>query len=349
MKKLGLILMAALMLAVLCSCGHTHDYKEEVTAPTCTENGYTTFTCECGDTYQGNGVPGGHKEEVLPGKDATCTEDGMSEGKKCSGCGGVFTAQKVIDAKGHQYGDWTVIKEATETETGSQEKVCSACGDKVTEVIPAKQDRGPFDIIYDLNVEGAVGGYQTIEQLGDAFLADFNKYGNTSATKQNFQSDSSTPVKVALANAEMLEKWNWLWVYMLAHLKAENVGATSVYITDTYAVLEKMIEGDTSAIGESANARTSIRSYIHGMLNASKGCGDVNPDFSKFSPDFSNAKVRENFMNYDLAVTLDKGAELLEPVRDGYKFAGWKNEGGQVVTTAAAHGTLIATWEKVAE
>ena len=30
-----------------------HDYKSEVTAPTCTEMGYTTNTCaRCGDTYQ---------------------------------------------------------------------------------------------------------------------------------------------------------------------------------------------------------------------------------------------------------------------------------------------------------
>ena len=31
--------------------GHTHTYVAEVTAPTCTERGYTTYTCECGDSY----------------------------------------------------------------------------------------------------------------------------------------------------------------------------------------------------------------------------------------------------------------------------------------------------------
>ena len=33
---------------------HEHDYKEEVTAPTCTEGGYTTYTCTCGASYTGN-------------------------------------------------------------------------------------------------------------------------------------------------------------------------------------------------------------------------------------------------------------------------------------------------------
>ncbi|MBE5940306.1 MAG: hypothetical protein E7266_07900 [Lachnospiraceae bacterium] len=32
---------------------HVHSYKEKVTAPTCTEGGYTTFTCDCGHTYKG--------------------------------------------------------------------------------------------------------------------------------------------------------------------------------------------------------------------------------------------------------------------------------------------------------
>ena len=30
---------------------HEHDYEAVVTAPTCTEQGYTTYTCTCGDSY----------------------------------------------------------------------------------------------------------------------------------------------------------------------------------------------------------------------------------------------------------------------------------------------------------
>ena len=33
---------------------HEHNYTETVTAPTCTEEGYTTYTCECGEYYVGN-------------------------------------------------------------------------------------------------------------------------------------------------------------------------------------------------------------------------------------------------------------------------------------------------------
>ena len=33
---------------------HTHEYISAVTPPTCTEKGYTTYTCACGDTYKGD-------------------------------------------------------------------------------------------------------------------------------------------------------------------------------------------------------------------------------------------------------------------------------------------------------
>lgn len=49
---------------------HTHDYIATVTAPTCTEKGYTTYTCDCGDTYQSDETAAtGHTYA-----EATCTE-----------------------------------------------------------------------------------------------------------------------------------------------------------------------------------------------------------------------------------------------------------------------------------
>ncbi len=35
---------------------HVHSYTETVTDPTCTEDGYTTYTCECGHTYTDNKI-----------------------------------------------------------------------------------------------------------------------------------------------------------------------------------------------------------------------------------------------------------------------------------------------------
>lgn len=54
---------------------HTHSYEEIVTAPTCTEGGYTTYTCSCGDSYVGAYTSAlGH--DVV---DGTCTRCGLSQ------------------------------------------------------------------------------------------------------------------------------------------------------------------------------------------------------------------------------------------------------------------------------
>ncbi len=67
-----------------------HDYQEEVTAPTCTEMGYTTYTCSrCGDTYKGD----------------------------------------YTDAAGHKPGDWIIDQEPTTDSEGSKHKECTVCGE----------------------------------------------------------------------------------------------------------------------------------------------------------------------------------------------------------------------------
>ncbi|WP_243421275.1 hypothetical protein [Pseudoflavonifractor phocaeensis] len=61
-----------------------------MTAPTCTEMGYTTYTCiRCGDTYKGD----------------------------------------YTDAAGHQPGDWIIDKEPTTDSEGSKHKECEVCGE----------------------------------------------------------------------------------------------------------------------------------------------------------------------------------------------------------------------------
>ncbi len=343
MKKLGLIL-AILLALLLCACAHQHDYTEQVIAPTCTEDGYTKYTCECGDTYNDKTVEAkGHTFDYQK-QEATCTEPGWSE-SICK-CG--YSESADFPAKGHTLGEWKVIKDSTLTEVGTKQAECSVCGDKVTEEIPLKEP-AEYTVTYDLGGGHFVGGYATTEQLAEAFLADFNKYGDGSVvSKENFQSESHPCIKTSLANKEMLAKWNWLWVYMLDHLQQYNEGRTNEYITDTYPILERMIMGDTTAINDSANARTSIRSYLHGLFNSMKGCGDINATFAVFSPDFSSSAAREELLahQYELTVTLPNGEKLPEPVRDGYQFAGWKNEKGDIVSHAKCHGLLIATWKE---
>ena len=76
-----------------CVEAHEHSYTAVVTAPTCTEKGYTTHTCSCGHSY----------------------------------------VDTYTDALGHAWDNGKVTKEPTETETGVKTFTCTRCGDAYTE------------------------------------------------------------------------------------------------------------------------------------------------------------------------------------------------------------------------
>ena len=83
---------------------HNHSYTTATTAPTCTAQGYTTYTCACGYSYVGDYTSVlGHTEAIDSAVDATCTTSGLTEGKHCSACGEVLVAQTVIDLIDHDY------------------------------------------------------------------------------------------------------------------------------------------------------------------------------------------------------------------------------------------------------
>jgi len=82
-----------------------------------------------------------HTEEVVPGKAATCTETGLTEGKKCSVCGEVLVEQEEIAATGkHAWDEGVVTKEPTATEEGVMTYTCGTCGETKTEEIPAMDE-----------------------------------------------------------------------------------------------------------------------------------------------------------------------------------------------------------------
>ena len=80
----------------------THKYISTVTkAPTCAEKGVMTYTCACGSTYTEEIPMVAHTEVTLSAVAPTCTQTGLTEGKKCSACGEILTAQQEISATGH--------------------------------------------------------------------------------------------------------------------------------------------------------------------------------------------------------------------------------------------------------
>ncbi len=90
---------------------HKHDYESVVTAPTCTEQGYTTYTCECGDTYVDDYVDAlGHTSSTAVEENyvaPTCTENGSKDVVVyCSVCYEEISRETVVlEATGHADND----------------------------------------------------------------------------------------------------------------------------------------------------------------------------------------------------------------------------------------------------
>ena len=133
-------------------CGHEISRKTEIVPAT------------------GNHTPGtAVKENVVA---ENCGIAGSYESVVyCTVCGHEISRQTVdVPATGnHSYGDWVVVTEPTATEEGLREKVCSVCGKKVTESIPAtgvpaQKYTITFDILGNkITKEFAEGEIPTIE------------------------------------------------------------------------------------------------------------------------------------------------------------------------------------------
>ncbi len=157
---------------------HTHEYSENVVAPTCTSMGYTEFTCSCGHSYRGDYIePIRHDwDSGAVTIEKTCTTDGLK----------VYTCQNCSDTKteilsaGHDWSE-TVTVEKTCTVDGSKTKTCTACGAEETEVIPAGHnwDEGIETLAATCTTEGSktctcldcgVSETFTIAKLGHNFM-----------------------------------------------------------------------------------------------------------------------------------------------------------------------------------
>ena len=169
-----------------------HSYEAVRTEPDCTHMGYTTYTCSvCGDSYKADFVdaaghdceatvvaptcegygytenhcrhcdytyiseirqPLGHDDKLTGAKDATCTEPGYTGDMVCTRCGEVHSKGEEIPALGHDYGDWTTVKEADCFHTGLEERKCGRCGE--TEQRETTAETCPSEAYTDLDRNG---------------------------------------------------------------------------------------------------------------------------------------------------------------------------------------------------
>jgi len=136
---------------------HTHSYTEQVVEPTCTTEGYTVYTCNCGHTYTSNTVSAKSHSYTAQVVKPTCEAQGYIV-YKCT-CGKTYTDSQTQPA-GHSWSAWNTVKEATETAEGLKERSCSVCAKKEEQTIAKK--------------EPGIVGYVYIEIRCDTILGNMN-------------------------------------------------------------------------------------------------------------------------------------------------------------------------------
>ncbi len=118
-----------------CACGETetratpkadHVFEDVVTAPTCTEVGYTNHVCTvCGHNYITDLTqPTGHDYEAVTTA-PTCTEEGYTT-YTCTVCGESYV-DDIVPATGHTFGHWVLTTEPGCTEAGEETRYCADC------------------------------------------------------------------------------------------------------------------------------------------------------------------------------------------------------------------------------
>ena len=143
MLLLCLLLCSVMLLA---SCGHEHELSEVAAVKaTCAKGGTESYyTCSgCDKLFEDaegsveietpkatEKLP--HTEVVVDGKAATCTEKGLTQGKKCSVCDEVLVAQEEISVMGHSFVNYVSDNNATCTADGTKTAKCDNCDETDT-------------------------------------------------------------------------------------------------------------------------------------------------------------------------------------------------------------------------
>lgn len=125
--------------------GHSFGSTTAAKAATCTAAGNSAYKkcSRCNLYFAGNAATNasggksdtssyviaakGHTQVTIPAVAPTCTDTGLTEGKKCSVCGTVTVVQTTVSALGHNYLE--TVTPPTDAERGYTTHSCDGCGD----------------------------------------------------------------------------------------------------------------------------------------------------------------------------------------------------------------------------
>ena len=135
-KSLSVIFACATFALCFTACKeeHTHIYTETVTAPTCTEQGFTTHSCSCGDNYKDTYIDAaGHK---------TTFEFYANTTEHWNLCVVCYAS---VNTENHTWDNGIITLPPTITTTGIKTYTCSVCEKTKQEELPVVEHTCRYD------------------------------------------------------------------------------------------------------------------------------------------------------------------------------------------------------------
>lgn len=167
---------------------HSHSYTETIVPASCTSDGYTLYSCVCGDSYRDHPVSAtGHSwGQWLTTKEPTVTAEGQKT-RTCQNCSatdnctlerlpavheheyekekvsatctqGAYTnyvcecgesyQETTSEPKGHQWGNWFVTVDPTTEDAGQRQRICEVCEDTENGTVSKLLMEGGFAFVY---------------------------------------------------------------------------------------------------------------------------------------------------------------------------------------------------------
>lgn len=143
MKKLITLLLAVALVLSLAACG-----------------GGNSETSTGSETPNGTNTDHTHVEETIPAVEPTCTETGLTEGKRCSECGETIVEQEVVPALGHT------------TDSGTCERCGQSFGIWYTDCYADDFNQPVTDQWYIINKSSLSGTFSNSATTDSALTAD---------------------------------------------------------------------------------------------------------------------------------------------------------------------------------
>ena len=167
-------------------------------------NAYKTSLVSVGGGSVSSGEKHIHNYVSTITKKATCAEEGEIT-YTCTATNGTCdkkTYTEVVPKTAHTYGEWKVVKEATETEEGLKSHSCTVCGAEETASIPKKGSTGGTETPEVPTGDSKVHNFTTSDANSSFFVISGNLASNKGTVTYNgltltqcLKMESSTSIK----------------------------------------------------------------------------------------------------------------------------------------------------------